>query len=99
MDRQTVSGSGSPWERACANQVWNWVSGLGEREERERVDCLYCGAWCVVVSWPAGATVGIRRVSFGVWRDMERGERKEDGVQINLSAGGWWAVVVIFRDE
>lgn len=80
VERQTVSGWWTPLERAAENQVWNWVKGLGERDERERVERVYWSAWWVVVEL-AGATV-----LGGGWlvESGGGGGRGCGGVQINL---------------
>lgn len=56
VERQTVSGWWTWEDWAAENQVWNWVKGLGEREEREREERVYWSAWWVEVEL-AGATV------------------------------------------
>lgn len=65
VERQTVSGWGTwPLVRACVNQVWNCVKGLGWSWERSRRPLVYWSAWVVVVGWaPAGATVQVELLS------------------------------------
>jgi len=60
VERQTVSGW-CTWEVVAAvNQVWNWVRGEGDREERSRVPLRYWegprppGATVQEVSLPGG---------------------------------------------
>ncbi len=43
--RLTVYGSGICAETASEYQVWNWVSGEGERSEMERVPLVNWEAW------------------------------------------------------
>jgi len=45
VERVTVSGWWTFSRWAMENQVWNWVRGSGEREERSRAPLVYCSAW------------------------------------------------------
>lgn len=65
MERQVVSGWWTEVLRAEVYQVWNWVRGEREREERGRVERRYCGS--------GGATGGVSGGFSGV-RGQARGQ-------------------------
>jgi len=64
VERVTVSGTKcvSKGER---NHSWNWVKGLGDKEERERRESENCAACCAFSAESVGVVVVVVLLSPG----------------------------------